>query len=198
MCPQVETEAPVNLTFQLLDAGGDETGHNALLSWSYPKPADLQYGWITLVYELQYRRASEVDNWKVGSADGRAGRAPQHGISRRVSSGSTGEAVSAGASHGAAQPPRGRLCGPGPLPVQELPTVEQVERPHADENPRWAVCRCVAMATATATNLVLASHCVLMPRWPCAGKLLVQVLVAGFGIGAALVVTFVIISQSKR
>lgn len=61
----VETEAPVNLTYELHDAGGDEMGHNTLLSWVYPKPNDLQYGWITLVYELQYRRLSEPHNWKV-------------------------------------------------------------------------------------------------------------------------------------
>ncbi|XP_071335790.1 growth hormone receptor-like isoform X2 [Trachinotus anak] len=61
----VQTEAPVNLTYTLTDAGGDEMGHNVLLSWTYPVPSDLQYGWITLVYELQYRRVTEPDNWKV-------------------------------------------------------------------------------------------------------------------------------------
>ncbi|XP_042260411.1 growth hormone receptor-like [Thunnus maccoyii] len=61
----VQTEAPVNLTYTLTDAGGDEIGHDALLSWTYPVPSDLQYGWITLVYELQYRRVTEPDNWKV-------------------------------------------------------------------------------------------------------------------------------------
>uniref|UniRef100_A0A3P8SFE8 Fibronectin type-III domain-containing protein n=1 Tax=Amphiprion percula TaxID=161767 RepID=A0A3P8SFE8_AMPPE len=61
----VQTEAPVNLTYTLTDAGGDEMGHNALLTWRYPVPSDLQYGWITLVYELQYRRVTEPDNWKV-------------------------------------------------------------------------------------------------------------------------------------
>lgn len=68
----METEAPVNLTYELSDAGGDETGHNALLTWKYPEPGDLQYGWITLVYELQYRRVSEADNWKVRSGGGGA------------------------------------------------------------------------------------------------------------------------------
>lgn len=61
----METEAPVNLTYTLVDAGGDEMGHNARLSWTYPEPSDLQYGWITLEYELQYRRIAESDNWKV-------------------------------------------------------------------------------------------------------------------------------------
>ncbi|XP_044043160.1 prolactin receptor-like isoform X2 [Siniperca chuatsi] len=61
----VQTEAPVNLTYMLTDAGGDEMGHSVLLSWTYPVPSDLQYGWITLVHELQYRRVTEPENWKV-------------------------------------------------------------------------------------------------------------------------------------
>ncbi|XP_061897051.1 prolactin receptor-like [Entelurus aequoreus] len=61
----VQTEAPVNLTYDLIDAGGDEMGHDLLLSWAYPVPSDLKYGWITLVYELQYRLVSEPDKWKV-------------------------------------------------------------------------------------------------------------------------------------
>lgn len=61
----VEMEPPINLTYTLQEAGGDEVGHTALLSWTYPLPSDLQYGWITLQYELQYRRASEQNNWKV-------------------------------------------------------------------------------------------------------------------------------------
>lgn len=65
----VETEAPVNLTYELSDVGGDETGHNALLTWKYPEPGDLRYGWITLVYELQYRRVTEAENWKVSFGD---------------------------------------------------------------------------------------------------------------------------------
>uniref|UniRef100_A0A3Q2W835 Prolactin receptor-like n=1 Tax=Haplochromis burtoni TaxID=8153 RepID=A0A3Q2W835_HAPBU len=61
----VQTETPVNLTYNLTDVGGDEMGHNALISWTYPVPAHVQYGWITLVYELQYRRITEPNNWKV-------------------------------------------------------------------------------------------------------------------------------------
>nr|XP_057907719.1 prolactin receptor-like isoform X2 [Doryrhamphus excisus] len=61
----VQTEAPVNLTYKLMDVGGDEMGHEVLLSWAYPVPSDLKYGWITLVYELQYRQVSEPNKWKV-------------------------------------------------------------------------------------------------------------------------------------
>ncbi|KAM9830913.1 growth hormone receptor-like [Syngnathus typhle] len=40
-------------------------GHDVLLTWVYPRPSDLKYGWITLVYELQYRQVSEPGKWKV-------------------------------------------------------------------------------------------------------------------------------------
>lgn len=72
-CLTVQTEAPVSLTYTLMDAGGDEMGHNVLLSWVYPLPSHLQYGWITLVYELQYRRVTEPDNWKVQTGSIRIG-----------------------------------------------------------------------------------------------------------------------------
>lgn len=150
----VETEAPVNLTYELSDVGGDETGHNALLTWKYPEPGDLQYGWITLVYELQYRRDTEAENWKVRFGD--QGQSlpvlsPTLGFIVHLFR-SAGETLSVGDSRGAAQPPCGRLRGPSPLPVKELPAVEQVELHRADEHPQQAVCRClVTVATATVT-----------------------------------------------
>ncbi|XP_068165273.1 prolactin receptor-like [Antennarius striatus] len=61
----VQTDAPVNLTYVLREAEGEELGQNARLSWMYPVPSDLQYGWITLVYELQYRRMGDPGSWKV-------------------------------------------------------------------------------------------------------------------------------------
>uniref|UniRef100_A0A3Q4I0P6 Fibronectin type-III domain-containing protein n=1 Tax=Neolamprologus brichardi TaxID=32507 RepID=A0A3Q4I0P6_NEOBR len=61
----VQTEIPVNVTYNLTNAGSDEMGQNALISWIYPVPGHAQYGWITLVYELQYRHVTESDNWKV-------------------------------------------------------------------------------------------------------------------------------------
>lgn len=142
----VETEAPVNLTYELSDAGGDETGHNALLTWKYPEPGDLQYGWITLVYELQYRRVTEAENWKVRFGDAGGTLALLSGTLGLMVHlfRSAGEALSVGDSRGAAQPPCGRLRGPSPLPLQELPAVEQVELQPADEHPQQAVCRCSA------------------------------------------------------
>ncbi|XP_042175336.1 prolactin receptor-like [Oncorhynchus tshawytscha] len=61
----VETEAPVNLTYTLLNETEEEAGRTAMVSWVYPNPSHIQYGWITLVFELQYRRIAEPNNWKV-------------------------------------------------------------------------------------------------------------------------------------
>ncbi|XP_064826514.1 prolactin receptor-like isoform X4 [Oncorhynchus masou masou] len=61
----VETEAPVNLTYTLLNETEEEAGRTAMVSWVYPNPSHIQYGWITLVFELQYRRIAETNNWKV-------------------------------------------------------------------------------------------------------------------------------------
>lgn len=61
----VETEAPVNLTYTFLDANEEEMGRTVNVSWVYPIPAHIQFGWITLVFELQYRRIAEPTNWKV-------------------------------------------------------------------------------------------------------------------------------------
>uniref|UniRef100_A0A4W5KPU7 Fibronectin type-III domain-containing protein n=1 Tax=Hucho hucho TaxID=62062 RepID=A0A4W5KPU7_9TELE len=61
----VETEAPVNLTYTLLNETDEEAGRTAMVSWVYPNPSHIQYGWITLVFELQYRRIAEPNNWKV-------------------------------------------------------------------------------------------------------------------------------------
>uniref|UniRef100_H3C7C9 Fibronectin type-III domain-containing protein n=1 Tax=Tetraodon nigroviridis TaxID=99883 RepID=H3C7C9_TETNG len=141
----VETEVPVNLTFELSDAGGDETGHNALLSWRYPEPGDLQYGWITLVYELQYRRVGDAGNWKV-------------------------------------------------KPSLREPQVELLSLPVGDYVVRVR-CRSKNSPLWSKWSALMPMR---IPAGPTAGKLLVQVLVAGFGIGAALVVAFIIIPQSKR
>lgn len=43
----------------------DEVGRTVLVSWQYPIAQHVQIGWITLLYELRYRDASESDNWKV-------------------------------------------------------------------------------------------------------------------------------------
>ncbi|XP_036401793.1 prolactin receptor-like [Megalops cyprinoides] len=61
----VETDPPFNLSYWLKNSTEDETGRTAVVSWLYPIAADVQMGWVTLVYELQFRRKSEPHNWKV-------------------------------------------------------------------------------------------------------------------------------------
>ncbi|XP_036395882.1 growth hormone receptor-like [Megalops cyprinoides] len=61
----VETDPPFNLTYWLTNSSVEESGRTAVVSWLYPIAADVHMGWVTLVYELQYRRMSEPHNWKV-------------------------------------------------------------------------------------------------------------------------------------
>ncbi|KAJ8350877.1 hypothetical protein SKAU_G00260070 [Synaphobranchus kaupii] len=60
----VETDPPFNLTYWLTNSSAEETGRTAVVSWLYPNDADVRMGWVTLVFELQYRRKSEPHNWK--------------------------------------------------------------------------------------------------------------------------------------
>nr|XP_023690407.1 prolactin receptor-like isoform X2 [Paramormyrops kingsleyae] len=60
----VETDPPLNLTYQQ-GSCVEELGCGVAVSWHYPMTVDVQMGWVTLVYELQYRRKLEPDTWKV-------------------------------------------------------------------------------------------------------------------------------------
>ncbi|KAI1885188.1 hypothetical protein AGOR_G00217610 [Albula goreensis] len=60
----VETDPPFNLTYWLKNSTGEMT-HTAVVSWMYPIAADVQMGWVTLVYQLQFRRKDEPRDWKV-------------------------------------------------------------------------------------------------------------------------------------
>lgn len=61
----VKIDPPFNLTYTLLNMTKDEAGHTVLVSWQYPIAQHVQIGWITLIYELRYRLATEPNNWKV-------------------------------------------------------------------------------------------------------------------------------------
>ncbi|KAG9349638.1 hypothetical protein JZ751_028086, partial [Albula glossodonta] len=61
----VETDPPFNLTYRLTNSSEEQSGRTAVVSWMYPNAADVHMGWVTLVFELQYRRKSEPHNWKV-------------------------------------------------------------------------------------------------------------------------------------
>ncbi|KPP72513.1 prolactin receptor-like [Scleropages formosus] len=60
----VETDPPLNLTYQLM-SNSEESGSTVVVSWQYPLTVDVQMGWVTLIYELQFRHKSEPHNWKV-------------------------------------------------------------------------------------------------------------------------------------
>ncbi|XP_061081700.1 prolactin receptor-like [Conger conger] len=60
----VETDPPFNLTYWLTNSSGEGAGCSALVSWLYPNAADVHVGWVTLDFELQYRRKSEPHSWK--------------------------------------------------------------------------------------------------------------------------------------
>ncbi|XP_035249076.1 prolactin receptor-like isoform X1 [Anguilla anguilla] len=61
----VETDPPFNLTYWLTNSSEEGAGRSAMVSWLYPNAEDVHSGWVTLVFELQYRRQSEPHNWKV-------------------------------------------------------------------------------------------------------------------------------------
>ncbi|KAJ8410521.1 hypothetical protein AAFF_G00194250 [Aldrovandia affinis] len=61
----VETDPPFNLTYWLTNSSEEESGRTAVVAWLYPNAADVHMGWVTLVFELQYRRKTEPHNWKV-------------------------------------------------------------------------------------------------------------------------------------
>ncbi|MCI4393646.1 hypothetical protein PGIGA_G00159820 [Pangasianodon gigas] len=61
----VEIDPPFNLTYTLMNTTKGEAGRTVQVSWQYPIAQHVQIGWITLIYELRYRAASEPDSWKV-------------------------------------------------------------------------------------------------------------------------------------
>ncbi|MBN3303487.1 GHR protein, partial [Amia calva] len=61
----VEPDPPFNLTHWFVNSSQEGSGQTVVLSWHYPTTADVQVGWLTLVYEVQFRRSTEPNNWKV-------------------------------------------------------------------------------------------------------------------------------------
>ncbi|KAJ8253254.1 hypothetical protein GJAV_G00210770 [Gymnothorax javanicus] len=64
----VETDPPSNLTYWLTNRTSEGSGSSVMVSWQFPNGVDVHMGWVTLVFELQYRRKSEPHNWKVKGA----------------------------------------------------------------------------------------------------------------------------------
>ncbi|MBN3289395.1 GHR protein, partial [Polypterus senegalus] len=57
-------DPPVNLNWTLLNTSQTGLHYDILLRWEAPPTADVAKGWITLIYEVQYRAVNDTE-WKV-------------------------------------------------------------------------------------------------------------------------------------
>ncbi|XP_034752229.1 growth hormone receptor b [Etheostoma cragini] len=60
----VQPDPPVGLNWTLLNESLTGTYYDIILSWKPPQSADVQMGWMTLRYEVQYRVVT-ADKWEV-------------------------------------------------------------------------------------------------------------------------------------
>uniref|UniRef100_UPI0037E916A6 growth hormone receptor b n=1 Tax=Semicossyphus pulcher TaxID=241346 RepID=UPI0037E916A6 len=60
----VQPDPPVGLNWTLLNVSVTGTYYDIMLSWKPPQSADVEMGWMTLQYEVQYRDVSS-DQWEV-------------------------------------------------------------------------------------------------------------------------------------
>ncbi|CAJ1070864.1 growth hormone receptor b [Xyrichtys novacula] len=60
----VEPDPPVNLNWTLLNVSLTGSYYDIMLSWKPPQSADVEMGWMTLQYEVQYRDVNS-DRWEV-------------------------------------------------------------------------------------------------------------------------------------
>ncbi|KAM9735446.1 growth hormone receptor-like isoform 2-T2 [Menidia menidia] len=60
----VKPDPPVSLNWTLLNVSLTGTFYDIMLSWKPPQSADVEMGWMTLQYEVQYRCVSS-DKWEV-------------------------------------------------------------------------------------------------------------------------------------
>jgi hypothetical protein len=62
----VHPDPPVALNWTLLNVSRSGLNYDIMASWEPPPSADVSVGWLTLVYELQFRRRNS-SHWKVVS-----------------------------------------------------------------------------------------------------------------------------------
>lgn len=60
----MQPDPPVGLNWTLLNVSLTSTYYDIMLSWKPPQSADVEMGWMTLQYEVQYRDVSS-DLWEV-------------------------------------------------------------------------------------------------------------------------------------
>uniref|UniRef100_A0A8C4RKK2 Prolactin receptor n=1 Tax=Erpetoichthys calabaricus TaxID=27687 RepID=A0A8C4RKK2_ERPCA len=61
----VEPDPPVNISYKITNDSFGESGKTVVITWQAPETADVDIGWLTLIYELQFRLSSEPEEWKV-------------------------------------------------------------------------------------------------------------------------------------
>lgn len=62
----VHPDPPVALNWTLLNISLSGLNYDIMASWEPPPSADVAVGWLTLVYELQFKRRNN-SHWKVVS-----------------------------------------------------------------------------------------------------------------------------------
>uniref|UniRef100_A0A8C4RJJ2 Prolactin receptor n=1 Tax=Erpetoichthys calabaricus TaxID=27687 RepID=A0A8C4RJJ2_ERPCA len=60
----VEPDPPVNISYKITNDSFGESGKTVVITWQAPETADVDIGWLTLIYELQFRLSSEPEEWK--------------------------------------------------------------------------------------------------------------------------------------
>lgn len=62
----VQPDPPQELTWTLLNQSVTSSYSDIMLSWKPPESADVEMGWLRLLYEVQYRNM-DIEQWQVVS-----------------------------------------------------------------------------------------------------------------------------------
>lgn len=60
----VKPDPPVNLNWTVLNVSVTSTFYDIMVNWKPPQSADVEMGWMTLQYEVQYRNI-DSNRWEV-------------------------------------------------------------------------------------------------------------------------------------
>lgn len=60
----VQPDPPQELTWTLLNQSVTSTYSDIMLSWKPPESADVEMGWLRLLYEVQYRNM-DIEQWQM-------------------------------------------------------------------------------------------------------------------------------------
>lgn len=62
----VRPDPPVSINWTLLDISSSGLNYDVLVNWEPPPSADTKFGWMNILYELQYRDRNAT-NWEIVS-----------------------------------------------------------------------------------------------------------------------------------